>query len=46
MNKNIMGQDPLCYILKLMEIGTLVPKKRIFKVVFFTIYGHESHLVK
>ena len=29
-----MGQGPLCYILKFMEIGPLVPEKKIFKAFY------------
>ena len=34
----MMGPGPQCYIPNLMEIGPLVPEKKIFKVVSFTIY--------
>ena len=30
-----MGQGPLCYILKFMEIVPLVPKKKILKAFFY-----------
>ena len=45
---NIMGQGPLCYIQKFMEIGPLVPKK-IFKA-FYHIWarkpsGHVTNIV-
>ena len=29
-----MGQGPLCYIPKFMEISPLVPKKKIFKAFY------------
>ena len=35
-----MGQGPTCYIPKFMEIGPLVPKKKILRL--FTIYGQGS----
>ena len=31
MIKNIMGHGPVCYIPKLMEIESLVPRDKIFK---------------
>ena len=39
----MMGPGPLCYIQKFMEIGPLVPEKKIFEG-FLTIYGRGSHL--
>ena len=31
MIKNIMGHGPVCYIPKLMEIESLVPRDKVFK---------------
>ena len=39
----MMGWSPRCYIPSFEEITLPVPEKKIFKV-FFTIYGHGSHL--
>ena len=38
-----MGWSPRCYIPSFVEIGLLVPEKKIFEG-FFTIYGHGGHL--
>ena len=39
----MMGWSPGCYIPSYVEIGPLVPEKKIFEG-FFTIYGHGGHL--
>ena len=39
----MMGQSPRCYITSFVEIGPLVPEKKIFFMVL-TIYGHGGHL--
>ena len=39
----MMGWSARCYIPSFVEIGLLVPEKKIFKG-FFTIYGHGGHL--
>ena len=39
----MMDPGPQCYIPKFMEIGSLVPEKKILRC-FFTIYGHGGHL--
>ena len=39
----MMGRSQRCYIPSFMEICQPVPEKKIFEV-FFTIYGHGSHL--
>ena len=45
--KNI--QDPLCYILKLMEIGPLVPKKKnsnaFHHIWTRKLYGHVTNII-
>ena len=38
----MMGWSPQCYIPSFVEIGLLVPEKKIFEVSFF-IYGHGRH---
>ena len=38
----MMGWSPRCYIPSFVEIGPLVPEKKIFKG-FFTIYGRGGH---
>ena len=38
-----MGLGPGCYIPSYVEIGPLVPEKKIFEG-FFTIYGRGGHL--
>ena len=44
-----MGQGPLCYIPKLMEIGPLVPKKKIIKTVYqiwaWKPSGHVTNII-
>ena len=38
----MMGWSPKCYISRFVEIGPLVPEKKILKG--FIIYGHGGHL--
>ena len=38
----MMGKSPQCYKPSFVEIGYLVPEKKIFDV--FSIYGHGGHL--
>ena len=40
----MMGWRPGCYIPSFVEIGPLVPEKKIFEVFFLTIYGCGGHL--
>ena len=39
----MMGWSPGCYIPSFVEIGLLVPRKKLFEG-FFTIYGRVGHL--
>ena len=39
----MMGWSPRCYIPSFVEVGPMVPEKKIFDV-FFSIYGHGGHL--
>ena len=39
----MMGRSPQCYIPSFVEIGPLVPEKKIFEG-YFTIYGRGGHL--
>ena len=39
----MMGWSPGCYIPRFVEIGLLVPQKKIFEGLF-TIYGRVGHL--
>ena len=41
--QTMMGWSPQCYIPSFVEIGPLVPEKKIFDF-FFTIYGRGGYL--
>ena len=40
--RTVIGKSPRCYIISFLEIGQLVPEKKIFD--FFTIYGLGGYL--
>ena len=49
MIKNIMGHGPMCYILKFMEIESLVPRDKVFKALqniwAWKPFGHVTNIL-